>query len=299
MLLMEFDKAGAEWVVVAYLCGDARMIDVVESGKRPHAVTGSLLSGASYELVNKEDKIIEKLTDPDGIAELREKIPEFKKPERFKIFPRTMSIYQMGKKSNHGLNYREGVPTFALTNEISERDARPIVEAYSTTVYPNISLWWDSIDEQLRKNRTFTNCFGRKVKLLGEWGKGLKNQATSFEPQSTISDMVVIGMTEAYADKTEPFRKMDLLTQTYDSVTLQYPTDNWNDMADFAIKFGMGYLSPKIERNGRKFKVKTDLKIGLDWGNMVEVEMIDNGKELAKKLQEAFKQLSPSRRQAA
>ena len=32
-MLLEFDLAGAEWVVVAYLSGDERMIDVVESGK--------------------------------------------------------------------------------------------------------------------------------------------------------------------------------------------------------------------------------------------------------------------------
>ena len=44
-LLIELDKAGAEWVIVAYISGDGAMIQVVESGKsqigRAHVRTPS------------------------------------------------------------------------------------------------------------------------------------------------------------------------------------------------------------------------------------------------------------------
>ncbi len=45
-ILCEFDKAGAEWVVVAYEAGDQKMIDVVNSSESPHAITGQYISNA-------------------------------------------------------------------------------------------------------------------------------------------------------------------------------------------------------------------------------------------------------------
>lgn len=296
MILIEFDKAGAEWVVVAYLSGDETMIDVIESGKRPHAVTGALLMGVPEELVLKEDKIVGKLSDPDKIMALRQQhIPEWDDTQFAISPPRSMSIYQMGKKSNHGLNYREGIGQFALINEITEREAKPIVEAYPTTVYPGVGRWWETIDEQLKGDRVFTNCFGRKARLMGEMGKGLKNQATAFVPQSTISDMVVIAMTKAYDDMSPAFARMDLLTQTYDSVTLQYPTDNLRLMADFMRKMGMGYMSPEVEYYGRKFTVRSDVKIGYDWGHMVELKLVDNAREMVQNIKSALNTLDQMR----
>ena len=64
-MLAEFDLAGAERVVVAYLADDANMISVVESGKSPHVATGALISGAPKELIEREDKLLKHMTDPD------------------------------------------------------------------------------------------------------------------------------------------------------------------------------------------------------------------------------------------
>ena len=53
-VLIELDKAGAEWVVVAYLAGDARMIEICESGRSPHPITGSYITGIPVELIEKK-----------------------------------------------------------------------------------------------------------------------------------------------------------------------------------------------------------------------------------------------------
>ena len=57
-LFIELDKTGAEWVVVAYLSGDAQMLKVVESGESPHPMTGHLISGVPIPVIEKEDKLI-------------------------------------------------------------------------------------------------------------------------------------------------------------------------------------------------------------------------------------------------
>jgi len=71
---MEFDKAGAEWIVVAYLTGDARMIDVVESGKSPHIVTGHYMTGLPEDIIEKEAKLVGHHTDPSIIADINSSI---------------------------------------------------------------------------------------------------------------------------------------------------------------------------------------------------------------------------------
>lgn len=292
-ILLEFDKAGAEWVVVAYLSGDARMLEIIETGRSPHVVTGSLISGAPEHLVELENKIVEHNTDPHTVASLRED-PRLK--ELFQVpglfLPRTMSIRQAGKKSNHGLNYGMRYRRFALENEMDEKDAKIITENYNTRAYPGVPAWQGSIRDELRDGRTLTNCFGRKVRLLEEWGDELFLKAYSFKPQSTIGDMVNRAICIAYEDPTPIFTKMDLLTQTHDSVTVQYPIDDWHSLAEFCVKFGTDYMSPVISYGGREFQVKTDLKIGVNWGEMVGVKLTENASEVYDGLRSAWERIT-------
>lgn len=296
MILLEFDKAGAEWVVVAYLTGDARMLDVVKSGRSPHAVTGSLISGAPEELVLAEYKVVGKNSDPDEISRLRKGLPQLwdDKGKAVCFLPRSMSVYQAGKKSNHGLNYAMRYRRFALENEIEEAEAKVMVDAYNTKAYPGIPLWHEGIRRELKENgRVLTNCFGRKVRLLDEWGDELFNAAYSFKPQSTIGDMVNRALKLAYDDDTTAFVTADLLLQTHDSVTYQYPTDDWLLMAEFCVKLGLGYMSPEIEYNWTQFTIGTDLKVGKYMGeeDMVPIKLMNDTYRLAQQLEEAWEKL--------
>ena len=290
MILVEFDKAGAEWVLVAYLSGDARMLDVVESGKSPHVVTGHLITGVPEELILKESGIVKVNTDPNLIYELRsEHCPELL-AEEWKFLPRSMSIRQCGKKSNHGLNYGMRFRRAALEWEIEEREAKIICDLYPQA-YPGIPLWQEGIRRQMRKDRTMVSLLGRKIELLDEWGDELFNMAYSFNPQSTIGDMVNDALMKFEADY-EPFMyKADCLTQTHDSATMQYPANDWLDMARYAIRFGLEYMSPELEAHGRKFRVGTDMKIGFEWGNMMECKLTTNVEEVAHELERTWHEL--------
>lgn len=294
MILMEFDKAGAEWVCVAYLSGDARMIDVIERGISPHVVTGSLITRVPEEIVAKEAKIVGMSTDPDVVSELRhEHFPELIQAERNGniYLPRSMSIRQCGKKSNHGLNYGERYKGFALINEIEEREAKVICELYNTQAYPGIPLWHSSIKDQLRKNRTLVSLLGRKIEFMDEWGDDLFRAAYSFDPQSTVGDMVNDALIKLEKDQTSYMLKADILTQTHDSATVQYPDDDFLNMAKFAIKFGLDYMSPEMSTKGRTFTIGTDLKVGFDWGHMEEVKIVPKAKDLADAIKKACKKL--------
>jgi DNA polymerase I-like protein with 3'-5' exonuclease and polymerase domains len=287
VILIEFDLAGAEWVVVAYLAGDKNMIEVVESGKSPHVVTGALISGASEEFVLQEHKLVGSNTDPDTIMSLRRSLDI---PHGI-FLPRSMSIRQAGKKSNHGCNYYMRYKRFALENEMPETDAEPIVKFYSEKAYPGLQVYWEGIKAELKNSgRVLHNCFGRKVRIMGEWGVELWMAAYSFKPQSTVFDVCKKGMIRAYEDATQPFYGMELGAQVHDSIMTMYPKptteDSWYELATFMMNMVYRHMRTELRDVGavdkveRSFVLGVDAKIGLNWGDMRSVKVTQDLDEL-------------------
>lgn len=262
--LFEFDKAGAEWVIVAYLSGDGNMLSVVEQGKSPHVVTGALMSGASEDFVKRENELVGHATDPDKIVSLRSQLSDEIQEEWW--LPRTMSIRQGGKKSNHGLNYNCKYKTFALVNEIPENEAKEMIRLYREEAYPGIPIWQDSIMRELQKDRTLTNCFGRKRKFMDAWGPTLFDSAYAFKPQSTVFDITRVAMVGIERDRSPLMYPFNLDTQVHDSIVGEYPCDDVQQVAKMIHKVAYTYMNPKLHYNGRDFYVDTTLEIGLNWG---------------------------------
>jgi DNA polymerase family A len=276
-MLMEFDLAGAEWVIVAYISGDQNMLDVIKSGRSPHVATGSLISRVPEELVIREHELLKSATDPDYIAAMRRKhLPELLAGDYF--LPRSMTIRQAGKKSNHGLNYDMRYRRFALENEMPETDAKPIVELYHDQAYPSIrKVFHEGTKTALRtQDRTLTNLLGRKVRLMDQAGPDLWDKAYSFVPQSTVADIVLNAMADAFESTDPIFEPMDLRANVYDSVLVQYPGDSANpsrEVTDFALAM-RELLSPELRAlSGEAFKLGVDVKVGPNWGNMKSMDL--------------------------
>lgn len=307
-MLLNFDLSGADWVTAAYVSRDPAMLDVVKSGRSPHNVTGARICGVSEDLVVKDDKLIKLNRDPDVIAQLRrEHLPELSKAT---YLPRTLSIRQMAKKANHGLNFAETYRTFALLNELEEREAKRIVYAYTCNcanfcggricrcAYPGVRAWWDATDDQLRKTRRLTNCFGRTVYFMGQIGKDLFKQGYSFLPQSTTGDCCAYGMDGMFEDDSADFRPAQLLAQVHDSLLTQYLSRDWKAMGRYAVKLGREYLRPVLDY-GEPYQLNTDLKVGFDWAAMLEIKLCDDADVLADRLHEAYDTLMSTRTAAA
>jgi DNA polymerase I-like protein with 3'-5' exonuclease and polymerase domains len=264
----EVDKRQAEWVVVAYLTGDANMISAVERGQDIHVHTASLIFGVDHEVVELEGKLVGNNTDPDIITELRNSDSILAK--YCGNFPRTMSARQCGKKSNHGFNYDEGPNKWALINEVELAEGKRIHAMYHQ-IYPGIRVWYQSIQRQLQRDRCLTNCFGRKVRFMGSWDLDLWKAAYSFLPQSSVVDSLNQGMVKVYND---PYlcnidcNNIDILAQVHDSILMQVPIPYVNHTTGFEqIKARVyDYVSPDLSYNNRSFKIATDSKMGFNWG---------------------------------
>src|SRR5690606_6263990 len=76
--------------------------------------------------------------------------------------------------SGNSLNYNFGFKSFARLYEIPEDQAKFICDR-CRAVY-EMEVYYNWVKEQLRKNRTLTNLFGRKIRLLDRWGDDLFKQ---------------------------------------------------------------------------------------------------------------------------
>lgn len=271
-VLVEVDKRQAEWVIVAYFANDANMITAIEHGLDVHAHTAYLMFDVPIEIVDYENKLIGHETNGERIRQMRlddEVIQQW----YVDTWPRGMSLRQCGKKSNHGLNYDEGFMNFAMLNEMEPREAKKIVNLYHE-IYPGIRKSYEVIKRQLQKDRTLTNCFGRKVRFMGEWGNDLWKSAYSMVPQSTVVDSLNEGMVRIYNDTSITVEyNVDILAQVHDSILMQVPLGVVENRAAFEsfIEKVYNYTSPSLSYNGNDFKIATDAKIGFNWGGRHKV----------------------------
>lgn len=298
-ILWEVDKRQAEWIVVAYLANDANMIQVVREGRDTHIHTASLMFGVEPEVIQLEAKLVGNSTDSDFIADMRASDSVLQKYTQG--FPRTMSARQCGKKSNHGLNYDEGPNKFALINEIEQAEAKRIVAMYHH-IYPGIrQTYYTNVQRQLQKDRTLTNCFGRKVRFMDAWGHDLWKQGYSMLPQSTVVDSLNKGMVQIYHDRTLTVdANIDILAQVHDSILMQVPIPVV-ESGQFAKLQEMvyNYVSPELTYNSRSFKIPTDMKVGTNWGiyhkdnNPGGMREVHSDTEVLKMLEELGEQGTP------
>lgn len=282
-VFVEYDLAGADWVVTAYLSQDERMLNIVRAGIRPHGVTGSLISGAPKDLVELEAKLVGHTTDPDEVRARRKELPQLWQttkglvPVSSFFFPRNMSIDQMGKKANHGLNYNMGYRRFALEFGLMETDAKRIEYSYKHEAYPGLTgFYYPSIERELKQcGRALTNCFGYRRTFLDRWGPELLNAAYSFKPQGTVGEVTKRGMVRIYNDRTS-LKDVALAAQVHDSVLCDHRFSSVDQLTE-QIRICTEYMKEPITYYGDTFTLRVDAKLGFSWGesSMVSVD-IDN-----------------------
>jgi DNA polymerase I-like protein with 3'-5' exonuclease and polymerase domains len=288
MLLLNFDKRGAEFVLVAYLSGDTNMLEAVASGDT-HSRTAHLMTGAPIALIQRERKLIGELTDPDRIAELR----RLHMPELLELrwIPRTMSLRQAGKKAGLGANYGLQFRTFSLKNEIEEKEGKHMLLVYHLG-YPGIEgVYHREVQDELRANgRTLIDLLGNKCFFMDNWGEDLFRQGYAFKPQSTVGRMVNRALSLAMDDEADFMQPCELLSQVHDSIVAQYPLD-WLGMARMCARMD-SHMSPEMSYKGRTFALGTDLKVGLNRAHMLDVSLTGSVDEIAARLEQAYSKLT-------
>ena len=203
-------------------------------------------------------------------------------------FYREFSYRDMAKRGSHLSNYMGTAWTAArslkvplpIMEEFQARycrgriaDARKGV-AEIEPAYPCIPRWWQWTAEQLQTTRQLTTPFGRRRHFFGRPGDDTTlREAIAFLPQSTTADRMNLGLWRVW--RHEP--RVELLAQTYDSITFQY--DAGLDEDEILNRVLELIRVELIAPNGRKYVVPGEAKVGWNWGSRITPE--DVSKALA------------------
>ena len=223
------DLSQAEARVVAYLARDGRLQSVFEQGGDIHKRNASMV--------------------------FKKNIHEVTKGER-----------QLAKTLVHAANYGIGARTFAGHIGASEQKARGLLNQYYA-LYPGIKRWHLEVEGSLRKSRVLRTPIGRARMFFARWGPDLIREAIAYVPQSTVSDILNLGIIRASEHMPIGW---ELVMQVHDSVLMQVPIDT---EPMHIHKFIKHYFENSIEINRQMCKIPIDIKIGKDWAHMTKLEV--------------------------
>ena len=276
------DLSQIENRIVAYVGGVIPQMEAFEKGIDLHRLTASVIFNKPYDQISGED----------GSSD----IGDGRQSERF-----------WGKKGNHAINYDVGYKTFALVNEMQERDARDIIETIHRG-YPQIRGGYQLIiQEMLKTNRMVTNLFSRNRLFLGPIIPSYPNvskyacidtyrQAYAHLPQSTCADKINEQGIEYIYYNQQVFKPVELLAQIHDSVVFQIPLSvPLEEHARLILLIKQSLETPLWWRD-TEIKTPADLCIGLNMCKdlMVELkskEIPTNPITLAEKLKETYNKI--------
>lgn len=266
-VFLNVDLAGAEWVIVAYLCASKSMLEVVQSGESPHVCTASFMYGIERKEISREDKENDSVKDPKILAEWRNiNWPDVDK----KLLPEASTLRFSAKTANHSLNYGLMPPAFAMRNDIPIRDAEKTIDLYRNKAYPEIPKWHKRIQDEINEKGELINCFGRIRPFQGRITQETYQQGYAFIPQSTVFDITRNAMV------SKECRNVPFIGQVHDSLLCVCPSDP-SAIMDTINAIDRG-LSVDLCYSGKTFKLKSDYKIGfrLNKKSMISVSLDEN-----------------------
>lgn len=145
--------------------------------------------------------------------------------------------------------------------------------------YPCIARWWQWTAEQLQTTRLLTTPFGRTRHFFGRPNDDTTlREAIAFLPQSTTADRMNLGLWRVWKYMPE----VQLLAQTYDSITFQFPeSSDANSIIGRALELIRVEL---VAPNGRKYIVPGEAKVGWNWGYQITKEDQVRAREQGKRV---------------
>lgn len=221
------------------------------------------------------------------------------------IFYRDFSYRDMSKRGGHLTNYMGTAWTASralkvpvgIMEEFQARYAKgragDLTKPSIDPAYPALPRYWQWIAEQLQTTSLLITPFGRQRHFFGRAHDDTTlREAIAFLPQSTTADRMNLGLWKVW----KHLPQVQLLAQTYDSITFQFPED-----ADSHAIISRALELIRVELkapNGRTYVVPGEAKVGWNWGYYTEQKDVDKalgqGKRPPRVNLEGLKKWSPN-----
>ena len=191
-----------------------------------------------------------------------------------------MPEYRLGKAANHAANYGLGARKFAMTYDITEKEARDILIAWKLS-HPLTVQWQEMTAREAEQNGYLTTVFGRKRWF---WTTSLYTESLSFKPQSTGADVSYramvslmydrIGLAPELALKVSEIlcplpKPARLIAQVHDSLLVECPQNKVHEVVK-AMNTAMS--QPWKELGG--YAIPAEFKVGQPNDSWAEITPI-------------------------
>jgi len=224
------------------------------------------------DLSQAEARVVAFLAKETRLQILFEQGGDIHKKNASDIFGKTLNNVtsderQLAKTLIHASNYGIGARTFSRLIGQSEVRARELLNQYYAH-YPRIKLWHKQVEDMLRKSRVLVTPFNRKRMFFGRWSQDLLRDAIAYVPQSTVSDVLNMGLVNAYNALPQDW---EMMLQVHDSVLMQVP-DETDPMHIF--RFIKHYFEFPFDVSvGEALVIPVEIKTGKVWSDMKELKL--------------------------
>ena len=274
-VIVQADQAGAEALVVSYLCRAGNFRKLFLNGVKSHVYVAMRLFQDVWEA-----ELGESIKDYcTASAEDLVKLPKWAELKKLISSSDGWSAdkryYFMAKMVCHASNYGMKAPTFRVNVlqksggavNLSNKKATYFLETYHT-LFPEIRKWHNDTIAELKRTRTLRNLFGYPRMFTQPIEPSMYKEAYAFVPQSTVGCITNIAFTDLYHNPRIQELGADVLQNNHDSVLLQCYADCATEVAEIACEaLNQEMVSPQ----GETFKMRSEAMIGPNWGDMVDV----------------------------
>lgn len=238
-VILNVDFKQADPHMVAWLAGEYKMLDIMDSGGDLHAYTASHIVGHDITKVKGYDK--------DNSIERK-----------------------LGKACNNALNYGMGAERFQnmvfkdMGMVLTKQQAADAIKAYFD-LYTEIKQWHRDTEASIYKTRQLHTPFGRTRYFYGPLTYQLVQAALAYVPPSTVADALNIGWLSFLSCVSQKGLRVQSLLQCHDSLTFEVHKDDLDEAARILIQSteGVKFTVGGIERH-----FKADVSVGENWGNL-------------------------------
>lgn len=250
--LAYLDLEQAESRGVAYLSGDEKYIAACESSDL-HVHVARLI----WEELDWHDK---PGIRPNSPAD------EYDKAVSEQKFYRHFSYRDLSKRGGHLTNYLGQPDSNAKKLKVSREIMRAFHSKYLGE-FSGIRRWHTDNARILQTTAQITTPLGRKRLFFGRtWDDSNLRKAIAFNPQSTIGDLLNLGMWRVW----KHISKVDLLTQLYDAILVEYDEEDEDEVIPAMIEL----MTIPVEVTDTKYKnfqtrtmiIPVDASVGWNWG---------------------------------
>lgn len=253
-LLVYADLKQAESNVVAHIAGDQTYINAHASGDVHTYVARLVWPELPWNGDLKKDKAIAK------------RLPEWDNVEghdyRFQA-----------KRIQHGSNFGLSPPGIAMIARIPRKNAFKAQENYFTE-FPGVHSWQSDTKRRIANHEPLYNVLGREITLLGRpWDPHTQKQGLAFIPQSSVADILDLGMWRVwrYQDPTGGASDdLELLAQIHDALLGQFREDQMDVLHQTRQLMQIPILVKGLDNVERIMQIEAEIAVGYNWGKKSE-----------------------------